>query len=112
VSVEQTGSIDVISIDVPRAEVVLTVSDHLDWSNEVDHYRLIQTKLNSYLRFVESGEIFEHKPEAKNMTVVFRIVFKYAPNQRARQFLMQLSKVVESAGFCFRYEIFAASYDN
>jgi len=111
-SVEQTDSIDVISIDKQTGEVILTVSDHLEWSDIVKHQTILQAKLNAYLRFVESGEILQRHPRAKDRRIVFCVVFKFAPDQKGRDFLARARQVVESAGIEFRQELFAASYNN
>jgi hypothetical protein len=69
VSVEQTDVVDIVGIDRETGRVVLTVSDHLDWSDSVGHQIiLLQKKLNRYLTFVESGEILEQYPNAKNQS--------------------------------------------
>jgi hypothetical protein len=56
VSVEQFDVVDVVSIDKKTGHVILTISDHLDWSNSVEHQTILQAKLNKYLAFVESLE--------------------------------------------------------
>jgi hypothetical protein len=45
-SLEQTSEIDIISTDRNTEKVVLTISDHLDWSNSLEHQKLLQEKLN------------------------------------------------------------------
>jgi hypothetical protein len=65
-SVEQTDVVDIISIDRETGHVVLTISDHLDWSDSVGHQAILQKKLNTYLAFIESGEILGQCPKAKN----------------------------------------------
>ncbi len=48
-SVEQTDVVDIVSVDKRSGHVVLTVSDHLDWSDSLAHQRVLQEKLNSLL---------------------------------------------------------------
>lgn len=110
-SVEQLDVIDVISTD-PTGHVVLTVSDHLDWSDTVQHQNILQAKLNKYLAFVESGEILEKYPDAKGRLVVFKVVFKFRPDPTGLQFLAKAKAVIESAGFTLRQEVFVESSDN
>ena len=105
-SIEQTNLIDIISTNERVGEVVLTVSDHLDWSETLVHLILLQEKLNRYLAFVESGEILEKYPNAKDRTVVFRVVFKFAPDAVALDFLVRAADVIRSAGFSWRQEVF------
>jgi hypothetical protein len=110
VCVEETGSIDAIDVDKQTREVILTVSAHLEWSDSLKHQTLLQAKLNAYFRFVESGEILERYPTAKQRRVAFCVVFKFAPDQEGQQFLAPVRQVVESAGIGFRYEVLAVSY--
>jgi hypothetical protein len=112
VSVEQTETVDIISIDQKTGEVILTVSDHLDWTESLKHQTLLQSKLNTYLRFVESGEILESYPSAKNRRIAFCVVFKFAPDREALEFLGRVQQVVASAGIGFTYNLFAVSFDN
>jgi hypothetical protein len=111
-TVENTDAVDIIGIDNKTGEVVLTVSDHLDWSETVQHQLTLQKKFNAYLAFVESGEILERYPEAKGRPVTFRVVFKFRPDSEGQIFLEKARAVVESAGFKLRWELFAESYDN
>jgi hypothetical protein len=112
VSVEQLDVVDVISTDRETGHVILTISDHLDWSNSVQHQTILQAKFNKYLAFIESGEILERYPDAKNRPVAIKAVFKYRPDARGWRFLERAKHVIESAGFTLRHEIFAESYDN
>lgn len=43
-SVEQLDVVDVISTDKESGHVVLTISDHLDWSNSEEHQTILQCK--------------------------------------------------------------------
>lgn len=52
-SVEQLDVVDVISTDRETGHVILTISDHLDWSDSVQHQTILQAKFNKYLAFVE-----------------------------------------------------------
>ena len=92
--------------------MIVTVSDHLDWHDNLKHQTILQGKLNAYLRFVESGEILRSYPRAKDRRIAIRIVFRFAPDQEARHFLAQVGQIIEGAGIAFGYELFAVSYDN
>jgi hypothetical protein len=65
------------------------------------HLRLLQNKLNRYLAFVESGEIFQSYPKAQDRPIVFTVVFKFRPNEEGRAFLDNVRPIVESAGITF-----------
>jgi hypothetical protein len=106
VSIEQLDVIEIVSTDRISGHVVLTISDHLDWSDSTAHQLLLQTKLNRYLSFVESGEIVEEYPNAKDKPVVFKVVFQFPPDEAGRAFLARARALVESAGFSLRDEVF------
>ena len=99
--IEQTDLIDIISIDRLTGETILTISDHLDWSDSATHLLLLQNNLNRYLAFVESGEIFQSYPKAQNRPIVFTVVFKFRPNEEGQAFLDKVRPIVESAGITF-----------
>jgi len=112
VSVEQLDVIDVISIDKATGHVILTISDHLDWSNTVAHQTTLQAKFNKYLAFVEGGEVLTQYPDAKDRPIGIKVVFKHRPDSEGWRFLSRAKEVIESAGFSLRHEVFADSYDN
>ena len=111
-TVEQTKVIDIISQDRRTGQVILTVSDHLEWNDSARHQEILQAKLNAYLAFAESGEILEKYPDAAERTVVFKVVLKFKPDLDGRAFLNRAQKVIEKAGFAFTCEVFAESHDN
>lgn len=111
-SVDQPKIIDFLGIDKDSGEVVLTISDHLEWNNSRDHQVILQDKINWYLAFIESGEIFESYSDSKGRPVVIQVIFKFKPDPEGRQFLARAKEVIESAGFTLRYELLAESYDN
>jgi hypothetical protein len=54
-SVAQFDVVDVASIS-QTGEMVLTISDRLNWSDTVEHQTMLQKKFDAYLAFMESGE--------------------------------------------------------
>ena len=102
-SIEYQNTIDAISID-KTGLVELTISDHLEWNSE--HLFLLQEKINCYLAFLESGEVFETYPESKNKDFKINLVCKYEPTEVATHFISQCTSTISQAGFQFGYEIF------
>lgn len=104
-SITQIDIIDIIST-TPNGRVMLTISDHLPWDKENEHLLLLQEKLNKYLQFIESGEIFESYPAAKNKTIIISVSIQYEPNEDALIFLTQCKEVISNAGIDFECGIF------
>jgi hypothetical protein len=111
-SIERLNVVDIVSIDKSAGHVVLTITDHLDWSDTVEHQSKLQAKFNKYLAFVESGEILTRYPDAKDRPIVIKVVFKYKPDYEGWRFLARAKEVIESAGFSLQHQVFAEAYDN
>jgi hypothetical protein len=102
-TVEEVKKIDFIGTDKETDNIILTISDHLQWDNE--HIYILQEKINSYLAFIETGQIYEDYPKSKGKKIVIEIIAKYPFNDEAIEFLEKVKPVVEGAGFGFNYKI-------
>lgn len=101
-SVDQKDKVDFIST-APNGKVVLTISDHLLWDKENEHLLVLQDKLNSYLMFIESGEIFESYPAAKNKNLIIEVGMQYEPNEVGLIFLNRCKETILNAGIEFEW---------
>ena len=106
-SIDQTEVIDSIGVDDSTGRVVLTISDQLEWDK--NHLILLQEKLNTYLGFVESGELLNSYPDSKNREVLINVICKYPPDKESEKFLLQVNNIVEGAGMKFNYQNFTPS---
>lgn len=52
-SVDQSATVDLLSFEEDSGDVVLTVSDHLDWQDSTAHQQILQAKLNTYLALLK-----------------------------------------------------------
>ena len=84
-SVNQTDTVDFIST-TPDGKIMLTISDHHSW-DETWHLQLLQNKINSYLQFIESGQIFNDYPNAAGQELIIEIVMQFEPNEESISFL-------------------------
>ena len=94
--VEQAAVIDFIGIDKMSGAVHLTITDSLEWG--ADHLRLLQEKLNAYLAFVESGELYSVYPGAAGRPVVLDVRLRYRPDADATLFLERAAALIAGAG--------------
>jgi hypothetical protein len=105
-TIEQPNIIDFFSVEHGSGDVVLTISDHLVWDrNEGEHLILLQTKLNKYLHFIESGEIYERYPQVEGKNVVINLVSKYPLSEQASLFFKKASAAIGEAGFSLQLEL-------
>jgi uncharacterized protein DUF6572 len=105
-SIEQTDTVDFVTLDESSGEALLTISDHLSWDeNEGAHLDLLQRKLNAYLRFIESGELTRGFPHLKGKSVVINLVGKFPLSEQAEIFIGKASKAIRDAGFRLQFEV-------
>lgn len=104
-SIVQTDKIDFIGTDDVSNTVVLTISDHLDWSDTHNHLVLLQEKLNSYLAFCESEQLLEKYPQAKGKRLVIQIVGKSPLPVEGQNFIDQAKEVIEEVGIELQFSL-------
>ncbi|MDG0025359.1 DUF6572 domain-containing protein [Trinickia sp. Y13] len=105
-TIEQTGTVDIVNVDRDSGDLLLTVSDHLPWSEgEGQHLLLLQEKLNAYLGFIESGELVKRFPEASGRQIVINVVGKFPLSETAQAFFERAGTAIETAGFKLRFSL-------
>jgi hypothetical protein len=101
-SIEQAKVIDFISTR-DESTCILSISDHLEWGT-FEHLMMIQQKLNIYLAFIESGEIYGTYPNAKGLDIKIELICQYHPDDEGIKFLKQCREIIEAAGFKFSHK--------
>jgi hypothetical protein len=112
VSIEQTDVVDFIGTNQSTGDVTLFIADQLDWSDEYHHLVLLQDKINSYLRFIESGEINEAYPQAVGKRIEIEIVGKYDLVKVGEEFVNEAGKIVGRAGVSLRFRRLRAEQED
>lgn len=103
-SVEDIKVIDIISLDKEEKEVILTISDHLEWDNENEHLLILQDKLNTYLAAIEGGDLYVQYPKANKKSICIQIVALHSPNEDGLIFLQRTKEIIENAGYRFFFK--------
>ena len=80
-SIDQRNVIDFIGTRHTDGRCTLTISDHLP-CDDPEHILKLQDKLNDYLAYIESGEIYKVRPDAKGREIEIEVVCKYLPTTR------------------------------
>lgn len=106
-SILDANTIDIWAI--PKAapeEIHLVITDHLEWRKEDEgqHLELLQEKINTYLAFIESGEMTETIPSSEGKTPVIYVEGKYPLSEQALKFYSAADKILEGTGIQLRFE--------
>lgn len=102
-SVENLKEIDFIS--EKNNNVILTISDHLDWDEDNKHIYLLQEKINAYLMAIESGQVYKSYPLSVGKGFIVSVTLKYKPNNIGLSFLSNVKDILSNAGYGFEYLI-------
>jgi hypothetical protein len=105
-TIEQEDIIDIVGVNEQEQIISLYISDHLEWDDKNEKLLLLQNKINTYLAYIESGQIYEQHPDSKNLEVHIHLSCKYEPNSEAIKFLNLAKPLVEEAGYYFNWGVF------
>lgn len=92
--------------------LILTITDSWDWSDERQHLLALQDKLNSYLDFIESGQIFEEYPNAKGRKLVIDVVTRFPLPEIGVQFLEKANQACADLGVKARNTYYPGSQES
>jgi hypothetical protein len=113
VSLRNTDVVDWLGLEKETGHIFLTVVDDEDWDNEQQHLEWLQEKLNRYLAFIESGEVFERLETEVGRTVEattpikVNILARYRVPPRAVEFLKYATDTFLGAGFALTHRVLA-----
>ena len=109
-TVEQTSVVDIAYIDRATGIVHLSVTDHLPWEGE--HLLVLQEKINCYLSFVESGEVFDTLPGAEGKNIQIELITKYKPTEEALHFFGHAEAFLRQEGIGFTHRAGPDGYES
>ncbi len=109
-SIEDSSVVDGMGTEVATGTTVLTISDHLDWTDEKRHLQAIQEKLNAYLDFVDSGQLFERRPEARETSIRIDIIAQHAAPETVGWFFERAEQAAASNNVGLVYKQLPTGY--
>lgn len=99
-SVSEADKVDIVASRPGSPCVVLVVADHLPWDDLAGHMTTLQAKLNTYIDFIESGQVrrLKEPPIPPNPELLIRIAMRHAPPPGAQEFFTKAAAVLASIG--------------
>lgn len=88
---EDLNTVDAIGLERESGAAVLTLIDSWDWRDEENHLDALQSKLNAYFNFIESGQIGETHPQAVGRKLFIDVVTQHALSDRGKLLLKHVS---------------------
>jgi hypothetical protein len=97
-SLDNLEVVDAVGTEKNSDTVVLNLLDAWDWDDEREHLIALQDKLNAYLAFVESGQIYEDYPTAAGKALRIDIISRFPVPDAALYFLEKAATVASQLG--------------
>lgn len=106
-SIIETNKIDIVGTRPGSSVVKLVIADHLTWDDFEAHARLLQQKVNTYLEFIESGQLARMQtpkiPDSPDVQIV--LVLEHPPTVEAEELFPRVRQFLEGVGIGFDIEI-------
>ena len=100
-SLDQPKVVDFCGVSREDGCCVLAIADDRKW-NDWEHLLALQAKLNNYLAFIESGEIYAARPEARGLAIEISIRCMFVPEGKDDFSFLRLARTaIIGAGFRF-----------
>jgi hypothetical protein len=64
----------------------------------------LQDKLNTYLEFIESAQLYSKFPRAIGRKIVIQVFGKFSLNEEAKKFYRLAGKAIEDLGYSLRFQ--------
>jgi hypothetical protein len=105
VTIAETTKIDIVATRPDSNVVRLVIADHLEWNDLDTHARLLEEKINTYIAFVESGQLrrLEGHRVPPLPQIWITLAAQHEPPAQAKELLARMESFLESCGL--RFEI-------
>jgi hypothetical protein len=87
VTVSDPKVVDLVSFDPLSETVILSMVEEREWGDQGQLLPDLQAKLNTYLAYVEGGQLIEDYPGTANARVVFRLHYLEEIGSKEREFI-------------------------
>jgi hypothetical protein len=109
-TIAETDTIDIVAARADSAVVKLVITDHLGWGEFEAHAHLLQAKVNTYLAFVESGQLARVRspkiPDDPEIHIVLALLVP--PPRDAEALFARVGAALLRVGIVFDVDLSAA----
>lgn len=103
-SINNSFIIDGIAIN-DKEQLVLLITDHLNWDYEYRHLCLLQDKINSYCSYCENKQYENVYSDCSFRSAIIEIHFLHEPTINARNFLSVAQSALAPEGIAIECHV-------
>ena len=91
-SIIETQVVDGIATTDDGKELIMLITDHLNWDNEMEHLLLLQDKINTYIEFWEDKQYVTIYQDKSINKAVIEIHFLHGVSKNCMNFIKTVNK--------------------
>ena len=97
-TIDQAGTIDIVDTDTDGS-VCMSIVDHWRWDDPRAHLSALEAKRNSYIEFIESGQLASEYPNARTASALsIALYVSYEPPQSLFDYLADVRPILAEVG--------------
>ena len=104
-TLSKTNTIDAIRQVPGSSTLVLSLFDDTDWQHSPEHWDLLCEKLDRYLAFLVTGEVFDHWTGSDVDAFVIDVAFRFEPPAAIASALERSQQFVANLGFTMLWRL-------
>ncbi len=104
-TIEQERVLDFIGVSKSNGTKILTISDHMEWTDYEYHSMSLQSKINYYLEYIYSNKLNETISESGKKNIRIQLIMKHEPPIQAIILLKKIEAEIERLGFEFIHSV-------
>lgn len=97
--------IDLVTHDPATDEIIVIMIEDRDWSADPEQPDQLLKKINTYLHFIEDGDLIQHFPQAAGKPVRLQLDCNGPPTGEAQQLIEEAQQVLLSRGITFAVNV-------
>jgi len=103
--VKDFNTIDLVTHDPATDELVVIMIEDRAWAADPGQLDQLLKKINTYLHFVEDGDLVQHFPQAAGKPVRLQLDCNEPPTGAVQQFIKEAQQVLLSRGITFAVNV-------
>lgn len=108
-SITNPQVIDIWAIPTSEPDSLLLIMvDPLEWADEAahsEHLLLLQEKINTYITFIESDEIYSAIPDARGKRLIIRVLGLHEVPEQVDWFFKRITEILNERDIGFDFEL-------
>ena len=104
-AIDNIEVIDFSGIDKQNGDICLTISDHLDWNDAEQKLEILASKLNAYIQFITSGQVYEAHRDQEGRHVRVQVLCLHPPPKSVDGSLLSIRNQLASQHIGFEVKI-------